>query len=160
VFAGDSDTGKAFDATYAFSGTAGGSVQRRISATETATVDADGAAAFGTGSSSVFASLDAVATALRNGDQAGVQAGITAIQSHLTAISTQHAVVGARYARLEQAKQENTTIATNLEAQRSGIEDADATKVLIDLKSQEVAYQTAMAVTARVIQPTLMSYLS
>ena len=47
-----------------------------------------------------------------------------------------------------------------LETQRSGIEDADTTKVLLDLKTQELAYQTTLQVTAQSIQPTLMSFLA
>lgn len=160
VFAGSSDAPAAFGAGYAFTGTAGSTVERRISASETARVDADGAAAFGAGSGSVFAAIDAVAAALRSGDQAAVTSGVGTLQTALGTLATQHAVVGARYARLEQAQGENATIAMNLETQRSGIEDADAARVLIDLKSQEVGYQTALAVTGRVLQPTLMSFLS
>lgn len=160
VFAGNSDAGAAFDATYAFTGTTGSTVERRISGTDTVTVDADGAAAFGTGATSVFATIDGITAALRSGDEAAVATGLTALQQHMTAITGQHAVVGARYARLEQAKQDNTTTATTLETQRSGLEDVDQARATIDLKSQEVAYQTALAVTARVIQPTLMSFLS
>jgi flagellar hook-associated protein 3 FlgL len=160
VFAGNSDTGVAFDASYGFSGLAGASVQRRISATETVAVDADGAAAFGTGATSLFATMDGIAAALRSGDDAGVRTGLDALQSGFSALTAQHTVVGARYARLEQAKQDNLGASTTLETQRSGIEDVDATKVLVDLKTQEVGYQTALAVTARVIQPTLMSFLS
>lgn len=160
VFAGNSDTGVAFDASYGFSGRPGAGVQRRISPTETVAVDADGAAAFGTGTTSLFATMDRIATALRSGDDATVRTGLDALQSGFSALTAQHTVVGARYARLEQAKQDNIGAATTLETQRSGIEDVDATKVLVDLKTQEVGYQTALAVTARVIQPTLMSFLS
>ena len=160
VFAGNSDAGAAFDATYTFTGTASSTVERRIGPTDTVSVDADGAAAFGTGTRSVFATIDAIATALRGGDDAGVSAGLTALQTRMTALSGQHAVVGARYARIEQAKQDNTTTATTLETQRSGIEDADIAKVMIDLKTQETNYQTALAVAAQTIQPTLMSFLS
>jgi flagellar hook-associated protein 3 FlgL len=160
VFAGNSDAGSAFDAAYAFTGTTGSTVERRISGTDTVTVDADGAAAFGTGATSVFATIDGITAALRGGNDAAVATGLTALQGHLTALSGQHAVVGARYARLEQAKQDNLTTTTTLESQRSGIEDVDQAKATIDLKSQEVAYQTALAVTAKVIQPTLMSFLS
>ncbi len=161
VFAGTSDAGKAFDGTtFGWNGAAGASVQRRISANETVPVDANGAAAFGSGATSVFASLTDLAAKIRAGDDTGVSAAITTLQGHLTSISTEHAVIGTRYARLEQAKDENATVALTLETQRSGIEDADAAKTLIDLKSQEVGYQTALAVTARVIQPTLMSFLS
>ena len=160
VFAGNSDTGIAFDASYAFSGLPGASVQRRISPTETVAVDADGAAAFGAGPTSLFGTMDGIATALRSGDDAAVRTGLDALQSGFSALTAQHTAVGARYARLEQAKQDNIGAGTTLETQRSGIEDVDPTKVLVDLKTQEVGYQTALAVTARVIQPTLMSFLS
>ena len=40
------------------------------------------------------------------------------------------------------------------------MEDVDLSKVILELKTQEVAYQTALAVTARALQPTLMSFLS
>jgi flagellar hook-associated protein 3 FlgL len=160
VFAGSSDAGAAFDASYAFTGTVSSTVERRIGASDTVTVDADGAAAFGSGTTSVFATIDSISAALRAGDGAAVSAGLTALQRHMTALSGQHAVVGARYARLEQAKQDNMTTATTLETQRSGIEDVDPVKATMDLQTQQVAYQTALAVTAKVIQPTLMSFLS
>jgi flagellar hook-associated protein 3 FlgL len=159
VFAGNSDTGAAFSASYGYSGVAGSTVQRRISGTETVTVSGDGAAAFGTGSSSVFATIDAVAAALRSGDDSGVRSGLDTLKTGLATLSAQHAVVGGHYARLEQAKTTNGNSAVALETQRSGIEDADSARVLLDLKTQELSYQTALAVTGQSIQPTLMSFL-
>ena len=149
-----------------------GSVQRRIGsgAGDTVTVSADGAAAFGSGPDSVFAQLDSVIAALRSedydtddsttGPKATVSAGIGAIQTALTNLSAQHAIVGANYARMTGAKTQNATTATALETQRAGLQDADTTKTLLDLKTQELTYQTALQVTAQVIQPTLMSFLS
>ncbi len=46
-----------------------------------------------------------------------------------------------------------------LEAQRSSVEDLDLATVILDLQVQEVNYQSALAVTARVLQPTLMDFL-
>lgn len=159
VFAGDSDTGAAFDpTTYAFSGTPGATVERRVSPTETVGVDGDGASAFGTGSTSVFAVLDGIAADLRAGNQIGGK--LTDIQNAFGNLVNQHGIVGARMARLEQAQTLNLTTSTNLETQRSGIEDIDPAKVIIDLKSQELTYQSALSVTARVLQPTLLSFLS
>jgi flagellar hook-associated protein 3 FlgL len=48
----------------------------------------------------------------------------------------------------------------SLESQLAGIENVDIGRVIIDLKSQEIAYQTALAVTSRALQPTLMSFLA
>lgn len=188
IFAGTSDAGAAFDpTTFAYNGptvttpasgsipavtTAVGTVERRIGSgsTDTVTVSSDGLAAFGSGPTSVFGQIQTVIDALRSstystdtsgtGPQAVVTAGIDTLGTALTNLSTQHAVVGANYARMTSAKAQNATTAATLEIQRSGLQDADTTKTLLDLKTQELAYQTALQVTAQVIQPTLMSFLS
>lgn len=185
VFAGTSDAARAFAADGTYSGvvdsTTGAAVpvQRRISATETVTVGVDGAAAFGTPATttgagttpdtSVFSTLDAIVGALRSasygtdttatGPQATITAGIDGLKSSLTRLAEQHAVVGSAYARLDTAKTRNTDTATTLQQQRSAVQDADTASVLLDLKTQELAYQTALGVTAQVLQPTLMSFL-
>jgi flagellar hook-associated protein 3 FlgL len=166
IFAGTSDAANAFDPSGAYAGVAGGAVQRRISGTDTVSVSADGAAAFGDGSGStspsVFQTIDAISAALRDTSgqsDAQITAGLTALQNGLTQMSAVHATVGANYARVTAAKTTTANESLTLETQRSGIEDADTTKVLLDLKTQEVAYQTALQVTAQSIQQTLMSFL-
>lgn len=180
VFAGTSDAAAAFaaDGTYAGTPAAGdGTVQRRVSGTETIRVSADGAAAFGTpaptGSptpgTSVFETIDRIVGALRSGTyatdtsatgpQALITAGIDDLRSSLTRLSAEHAVVGSDYSRLDTAKTRNGDLATTLQQQRSDVQDADTAGVLLDLKTQELAYQTALGVTAQVLQPTLMSFL-
>jgi flagellar hook-associated protein 3 FlgL len=193
IFAGTSDASSVFDPSttppYLYSGpttttgtgatavtTAFSSVQRRIGSgsNDLVTVSADGLAAFGSGSTSVFAQIDTVIAALRDPGydsdtvntltgrtpKDSVTSGIDQLGTALTNLSAQHAVVGANYARITSAKAQNATTATALETQRSGLQDADTTKTLLDLKTQELAYQTALQVTAQVIQPTLMSFLS
>ena len=165
VFAGTSDAANAFDTSGTYGGVGGATVQRRISGTETVSVSADGAAAFGDGtaaSPSVFQMIDTISAALR--DTSGqsdsqIAAGLTALQNGLTQMSATHATVGANYARVTAAKTTTANESLTLETQRSGIEDADTTKVLLDLKTQELAYQTTLQVTAQSIQPTLMSFL-
>lgn len=181
VFAGTSNAGAAFvtttdpatgATTTAYTGRTGAGtsndVQRRIGsgANDVVTVSADGAAAFGTGADSVFAKLDTVIAALgkstddyTDADADAVRAGIDGLSGAMTALTAQHAVVGANYARVQSAKAQNATTATTLETQRSGLQDADTTQTLLELKTQELAYQTALQVTAAVLQPTLMSYL-
>lgn len=44
--------------------------------------------------------------------------------------------------------------------QLSSIEDADIAKVITDLASAEAAYQAALASAARLIQPSLIRFLS
>ena len=158
IFAGNSDAGAAFSPTYAFSGTAGSTVDRRISPTATVRVDVDGAAAFGSGATSAFALIDQIASDLRAGND--VSTHLSGVDSALSSILGEQSKVGSRYAQLETGKELNMTQAGSLESQRANVEDVDLSKVILELKSQEVAYQTALAVTARALQPTLMSFLS
>ncbi|ERK72534.1 flagellar hook-associated protein 3 [Leifsonia aquatica ATCC 14665] len=157
VFAGNSDAGVAFQPDYSFTGAAGSTVERRIGPDTTVRVDADGAAVFGTGSGSVFALIDGISNDLRTGVNVGPRLG--GIDDRMKAIVGEHAEIGGRQTRLDKAKDTLAVGANALEAQRSSLEDVDLSKVLLDLKTQDVNYQTAIAVTARVLQPTLMDFL-
>ena len=157
VFAGNSNAGVAFQPDYSYTGVAGSTVERRIGPDTTVRVDADGAAAFGTGASSVFALIDDTVNDLRTGVNVGPRLG--QIDDRMKAIVGEHAEIGGRQTRIDKAKDTLAVSANSLEAQRSGIEDVDLSKVILDLKTQDVNYQTAIAVTARVLQPTLMDFL-
>jgi flagellar hook-associated protein 3 FlgL len=158
VFAGNTDAGAAFATDYSYSGAAGSSVQRRIGADSTVRVDADGAAIFGTGGASAFALIDRVAADLRAGAPVGTH--LDAIDDRINTVISGHAELGTRHAQILKAEESLMTLSGTLEAQRADIEDVDLSKVLLDLKLQEVSYQTALSVTARVLQPTLMDFLS
>jgi len=165
VFAGNSDAKAAFTADGAYSGTLVDgkvvSVERRVGADSTVRVDADGAAVFGTGATSVFTLLDNISSALRSSDPTvSVSAHLAAIDTHVTTVIGARSEVGARQDRIESASASLVAQKGSLEAQRVQLEDADLATVILDLKLQEIAYQSALAVTARVIQPTLMDFLS
>jgi len=164
VFAGSSDAGAAFTredvagvTTYTSTSNTGSSVSRRIGADTTVRVDADGGAIFGTGGTSVFTLIDTIASNLRDGTPVSDQ--LTAIDDRLSTIIGQRAEMGARLARLERAQGALLEQSGALEAHRSGVEDIDLSQVILDLKLQEVTYQASLAVTARVLQPTLMDFL-
>lgn len=157
IFAGNSDAGEAFTAAYASNST-GTAVERRITPTETVRVDVDGVAAFGQGATSVFALIDTIAADLRAGTS--ISTHLTAVDGALSSILGEQSRVGTRYAHLETSKELNMAQSGSLESQRADVEDVNLTQVILELKSQEVAYQTALAVTSRALQPTLMSFLS
>ncbi|MGY4856586.1 flagellar hook-associated protein FlgL [Cryobacterium sp. AP23] len=159
VFAGNSDTGVVFAADGTYSGGTQSPVLRRVGSDATVRVDADGSAVFGTGKESVFTLLTNISVALRD-SPASVSNYLGAVDTALTTVIGANADVGARQARIESASAALVTQKGALEAQRVQLEDADLATVVLDLKLQEVAYQSALAVTARVIQPTLMDFLS
>lgn len=165
VFAGNSNAGAAFQqadpldpaTAYTFTGEAGSAVERRIDAGATVRVDADGKQLFGEGAGSVFALLDRIVTDLRTGGDVG--SNLNALDASMATIVSGHAEVGARHARVLAAKEDNMQQAGSLESTRSSIEDLDLGQLILELKMQELTYQSSLAVTARVLQPTLMDFL-
>jgi flagellar hook-associated protein 3 FlgL len=156
VFAGSSDAGVAFRPDLSYTGT-GTPVQRRIDTNSTVPVDADGAAAYGTGAGSAFALIDTIVADLRSGVNVGPS--LAAIDSRMTALLNTQTAAGARQNQITAAKDAIVSKTGTLEAQRAGIEDVDVGEIVIKLKQQEVTYQAALAVTARTLQPTLMDFL-
>lgn len=167
VFAGNSDAPTAFtpvssptgSVTYDFTG-GDGSVERRISATSTVRVDADGGAIFGIGPESVFGVLDNIVADLRSTETKNVGTHLGALDERMAIMTGQRSDIGARQVQMERAQSTLLEKTGLLNAQRSNIEDADLGQIIIDLKLQEVTYQAALAVTARVLQPTLMDFLA
>src|SRR5690606_24164903 len=107
LFAGTSADGIAFDGAasatpYAWHGTPGSSVDRRIGPDATVRVDADGVAAFGQGATSVFALLDDIAADLRSG--INVSARLSAIDDRLESVLTSVTDVGVRHKQLIDAQ--------------------------------------------------------
>jgi len=158
VFAGTDDSGRAFDpATFAFTGVPGAAVDRRISENERVRVDLDGADAFGVGGASVFATLQKVAADLRAGTDVGSR--LTEVDAHLKQLVTARGVAGARQAQIERAQATNASVGVDIEARRAEVENVDTLEVYIKLKSAELVYQSALQVTAKTLQTTLLEFV-
>lgn len=156
VFAGTSDA-VAFAPDYSFSGAPGAEVTRRISDNASVRVDTDGAAVFGTGSGSVFALIDTIIGDLRSGTNVGPR--LDEIDNRLTAMLSAQGAVGTRQSQIERAKEAAVQNSVSLEARRAAVEDVDSVEVLVRLQAQELVYRSALAVNARVLQPSLMDFL-
>ncbi|RYP85024.1 hypothetical protein EKO23_13615 [Nocardioides guangzhouensis] len=122
-------------------------------------VDVDGPTAFGAAGDTVFDHLDALATALRGGDGPGISAAIDVLETDRETMTTARADAGTRTARLEQAATAAGDAELTLTTRLAEIENTDLPKAMVDLKMQEVAYQSALAATARVMQPSLLDFL-
>ena len=158
VFAGTSDAESAFTdgAPPTFNGAAG-SVTRRIGPDQAVPVDADGRSVFGSGSTSVFTVLDDIAADLRAGTDPTPRLG--ALDSAMSTVVGARSEVGTRSALLERASQSTTEATTTLTSRRTAIEDVDLGQAVLDLQLQQTAYQAALAVTAKVLQPSLTEFL-
>jgi flagellar hook-associated protein 3 FlgL len=156
VFAGSSTAQTAFDETtgWAPSGTA---VSRRVGDGQTIRVDTAGTAVFGSGPTSVFGMIDSIVTDLQDG--ANVNPRINDVDAAITTVRGAQADVGVRHAAALTAQDTLKTTSVSLENRRAGIEDKDLAQAILDLQVQNTNYQAALAVTAKVLQPTLMDYL-
>ena len=165
VFAGNSDAGVAFKPDYSFTGSTTGSVERRIDADTTIRVDVSGSEVFdvnATNSTSVFTLIDNISAALRGTattPPSNIGGFLTDVDARMKTVLTAQADVGVRQGQIQKAGDTLVKQKNALEAQRSSIEDVDLGQAILDLKLQEVAYQSALAVTAKVLQPTLMDFL-
>jgi len=165
IFAGTSGDGYAFDTdTYAFTGVAGATVERRISDTATVRVDISGAETFGSNTTdptspdySLFSLLDDISNTLRTGGNP--QPALNAIDSRLNAVLNSASTVGARSNQIETATKNATYNAMSLKNDVAGLENIDLAQTVMDLKLQEVAYTSSLSATAKVLQPTLLDYL-
>lgn len=158
VYAGTSNAGVAYDsATYTWQGTPGATVERRVASDTTLRADGNGPAAFGEGATSVFALIDGIAADLRAGTN--VSPHLAGIDDRIEAMLGELASVGTRYAQAQSAQSASVKTLMDLKGQISAIEDIDLAATLVDIQSQEVAYQAALGATARVLQPSLMDFL-
>ncbi|MFL6156640.1 MAG: flagellar hook-associated protein FlgL [Marmoricola sp.] len=158
VFGGVTAGAKAYDASGTYIGTPG-AVNRTISDGSTIRVDVDGQQAFGPTGSSVFDHLAALSTALRAGDQAGISAGIAAMNADRDRITTTQTDVGTRQIRVEAAIQMSSDNELKLSTSLSNVENADLPKTIVDLQMQQTAYQASLAATSKVMQQSLVDFL-
>ncbi|MDH2414651.1 flagellar hook-associated protein FlgL [Nocardioides sp. CER19] len=159
VFGGTTDKATAFGTDGTYQGDAG-QVQRRVGTDTTVQVNADGVATFGPDADNLFSHLAALSTALRDPNgAAGVQSAIATLGADLTNLSAAQATAGARFNRIDKASDLASQSQLQLKSSLSDVEDVDLAEVAIDLKTQEVAYQAALAATGKTIQPSLLDFL-
>jgi flagellar hook-associated protein 3 FlgL len=105
--------------------------------------------------------IDAL-TQLKNDLESGstVQpATITQIGAALQTVLETRASIGARANRLDQAKSSQQSVKTTNQGLLSNLQDADMTSVITELTQRQTTYQATLAVTAKVVQTSLIDYL-
>ncbi len=158
IFGGVTSGGLAFDATGQYVGL-DAPVERSVADGVKVRIDVPGTSVVGPNGANLFDDLAALETALRLGDQAGIQAGIAAIDQRQKDVSTAQAAVGAAYNRVDSAERKGQDALVTLKTALSEVEDTDLPKAMVDLQMHEVAYQAALASTSRVMQPSLVDFL-
>lgn len=160
LFGGVTSGSQAFDpATGTYAGSATGQVTRTVADGVEVRVDVSGPEVMGPNGDSLFDHLTELAAALRAGDGPAIQTGLDRLAGRLETISNVQADVGTRQLRLDGAVEARADALLTLTSQLSEVENADLPQTIVDLQLQEVAYQAALAATARVMQPSLVDFL-
>jgi flagellar hook-associated protein 3 FlgL len=162
VFGGITAGDQAYDTTGKFVGQAApvaGGVSRTVADGVTIRVDSEGPSVFGADGDSVFDHLTALSAALRGGDATAIRDAVGAVTGDGDRITMAQADVGTRTARIEKAKSAAEDADLSLASRLSDVENTDLPKATVELQLQQVAYQAALAATAKVMQPTLLDFL-
>jgi flagellar hook-associated protein 3 FlgL len=158
VFGGLVNGSAAYDDAGTFVGVPG-AVQRTIGKDIKVAVNLDGPDAFGPNGASLFDTLTALADSVRAGTLPTTQTELAALDTARNRMTSALADVGTRTNRLERAGQAAKDAVFDLTSSLSEIENVDLARATMDLKMQEVAYQAALASTARLVQPSLADFL-
>ena len=139
----------------------GGTVERQVASDSKVRVDTPGATVFGEGATSVFALLDKISAQLRSADPiaAGLSGSLGELQAAQSTVRAAQADVGARQNRVEFARAQADDRKVSLNTSLSEVESIDLPATIVQLQSQQVAYQAALGATAKVLQPSLMDFL-
>lgn len=141
-------------ATYTYGGD-GGAIMARIGSGVTAQSNIAG--------DTVFQKAFDALTQLRDELSAGMQvsgATITAIDTGQQSVLDARATVGARQARLEDTRNVLDGAVITAKKLQSELEDVDLTSAISELSSRQATYQAALAVNAKILQTSLVNYLS
>jgi flagellar hook-associated protein 3 FlgL len=150
------------DYTAAYNGDSG-SFQIPIADNIKVSVDADGRNYFGDGASGVFSELQKLINGLENAD---LTAGTAQIREAVDPLEAAHVQImnkrseGApKQYRLEASEQYWTNFKSKVQEAMGRDEDADITRVAVELNNLKTAYETSMAAAAKIIQRGLVDFL-
>ena len=136
-------------------------ITRKISDTDTVTVNVTTATVFGFtgGGTNTFQAIEELATAVSSGDTAGVSAGLTAMDTALGHVHEGLATLGAAGARIDSARVRTEDSLLTLRTELSEVEDVDVAEAIMNLQVEEVAYQATLQALGRSLPDTLVSFL-
>ena len=163
VFGGNANVSAAYTATATYQGD-NGQVHRPVGPSVTVRVNRTGPEAFGADhpvpvNGNLMQVLDALAAAVTAGDQAAMDAGLAALDARIDGLQTVQVELGARAQQLETVLQRADVVDLQRRTALAELEDTDMAAAIIEVRSREFAYQSALGVTGRVMNLSLLDYL-
>jgi flagellar hook-associated protein 3 FlgL len=140
-----------------------GSFQIPIADNVKVSVDADGRNYFGDGTTGVFSELQKLISGLENADHtagtAQIQASVDPLEAAHVQIMNKRSEGAPKLYRLEASEQYWSHFKPQIQAAMGRDEDADITRVAVELNNLKTAYETSMAAAAKIIQRGLVDFL-
>ena len=112
------------------------------------------------GSSDMMGSLIVLTNALENDDQEGTSLLLQNMDEAMNNLLTYRSSVGARAIRLESIDARLVDLNLGFTELLSNIEDADLAELITELSTHENNYQAALMAAGKIVQPTLLDFLS
>ncbi len=111
------------------------------------------------GGKNVFTTLFKLRDALKNNDTFGILASLENLDSSLSSVNNNRAVIGASLKRVDSTGFVHDKNIVNKSEQLENIEGADVVKSASDLANLEFALQATLSATSRILQPTILDFL-
>ena len=127
----------------------------KIGRETTIEVGNNGEAVFG----SIFSTLDVLINALEGNHVRSIGEAMSNLDDHFDHVSTKISDIGAKLIRMEFRENVFQNLNVSQTDRLAKIEDADIAEAIIALKEKEVAYQAALASSAKVMALSLVDYL-
>ncbi|MGB0736961.1 MAG: flagellar hook-associated protein FlgL [Ilumatobacteraceae bacterium] len=162
IFGGTSSSSSPFAADGSHSGNSD-EISRQVSTGVNIVVNLNGEETFGTydaadpAQGNLMQVIKQAATDIRAGADAGQH--LNRLDELTQGIHSAIAKVGARQQAVEQHEERLLDRRTQLQAQRSTVLDTDIAEELLELRQNEVAYQAALGVSARVLSTSILDFL-
>jgi len=111
------------------------------------------------GSPDILGSMMLLIDALEHDDREILEQLVGNFEKGMKHVLSSRAAVGSKVIRLETTDSRLVDLNYNFTKLLSEVEDADLTRLVTDLASQENNYQAALVASAKIIQPTLLDFL-
>jgi len=107
----------------------------------------------------IFKQLGDLINGLENGDTVNIQATVDPLEAAHVQIMNKRSEGAPKLYRLEASEQYWTHFKPQIQAAMGRDEDADITRVAVELNNLKTAYETSMAAAAKIIQRGLVDFL-
>ncbi len=158
IFGGTAGIGVAYDASGAYQGDTG-TIARTVAPGVKVQVSLTGEDVFGPNGTDLFTVMADIANHLRTDPTQLTATDLTNLDAAFLRIQNSLATVGSRYHQVEIMQSRTESNQLDGKNQLSEVEGVDLAESTVQLQLAEVAYQAALAATARVITPSLVDFL-